>query len=155
FENNDNSICRSDETVYKIKNLNENTQTNYTYFVLNEMLPPTKFNTITHSPGENGIFSDYVIIDNGPRYCQETVFLDHKITVRGPVMDFDLKTDICMGDSVEVINKVYPFLADDLIKTYSWSIGDEEVSSDQQPSPWHFTKTGNYNIKLFAEDING
>lgn len=156
FQNDDDSICINQETRYSMGNFNENILTTYTYSLLGEQLSPVKNKSISHSPEKVGVFQDFVIVDNGPQFCPEKVFLDHRMIVRGPELDFDLQSDICMGDSIAVINKSHPFLLTDFrIKTFSWSVNDDIVSTEEQPSPWYFSKAGDYKIKLFAEDIVG
>jgi len=96
-----------------------------------------------------------VVINNGPQYCLDTAYLDHRIWVRGPSLDFGLDSSICFYDSTLITNKSFSFLPGDSIQTVSWKADDSTFSNLFQPDPYKFLKTGNHQVILYATDSNG
>lgn len=155
FTNPDTGLCRNEGTIYRTKNDNANINTRYTYFTGGEKTGPVKTNSLSFHPKQHGLFSDYVIIDNGPGFCADTVYLNHQILVRGPALDFDMNASICTYDSTVIVNNSKPFVASDSIVSFTWKADDSLFSQTYQPPDYKFLNTGNHRVILYASDING
>lgn len=155
FTNRDTGLCRNEGTIYRTRNDNANVNTRYTYFVGGEKIGPATGGALSFYPKQHGLFSDYVIIDNGPGFCADTVHLDHQILVRGPALDFDINPSICTYDSTVIVNNSKPFVVSDSIVSFTWKADDSLFSRAYQPPDYKFLNTGNHKVILYASDING
>lgn len=155
FTNPDTSLCRNEGTIYHVKNDNANNSSLYTFFVGGVKVGPAKSNALSFYPKQHGLFSDYVVVDNGPGFCRDTVHLDHRILVRGPVLDFDVAPSICTYDSTVITNHSYPFVGADSINIFTWKADDSLFSQSYDPPVYKFPNTGSHQVILYATDING
>jgi len=155
FFNRDSTLCRNEGTIYSVKNDNKNPASLYTYFVGGTRIGPAASSALSFYPKQMGLFSDYVVIDNGAGFCVDTVSLDHQILVRGPQLNFDINSSICTYDSTVIVNNTSPFIASDTINSITWKADDSLFSQSYQPPSYKFTNVGNHKIILYASDING
>jgi len=137
FFNRDSTLCRNEGTIYSVKNDNKNPASLYTYFVGGTRIGPAASSALSFYPKQMGLFSDYVVIDNGAGFCVDTVSLDHRILVRGPQLNFDINSSICTYDSTVIVNNTSPFIASDTINSITWKADDSLFSQSYQPPSYN------------------
>ena len=154
--NADSSLCRNSQTSFAILNTYDNPSVTYTWHVVGAITGALKDTGYTRLTNKLGNFDNFVIINNGSGYCKDTVYLDHKILVRGPDLSFTSSPAICFDSLFSVKNTSKPFIPADSIVSWHWNFGAGTVSYDvYQPEPFSYNKYGKYNVKLIATDING
>lgn len=154
FTNPDSALCRESATSFKVENSYTNPAARYTYYVGVTVIGPTANNSVTMNPQLFGDFSNFVVINNGPGYCNDTAWLDHRILVRGPALNFTADSALCFNDSLSLNNLSYPYRPQDTVINWTWKIQNDTLTGYQQP-PYHFTSTGKQPVTLYATDING
>lgn len=154
--NPDSVLCRNSYTTFTVKNDYSNPASLYTYHVAGTVTAPLSDSYLQMSAPNFGTFDNFVVIDNGPRYCKDTIYLNHKILVRGPVLDFTSDSAFCYHDSLVLKNNSHPYIAGDSITQWRWQYGDRlPLDSSFEPAPFTFTSATTWPIKLIAEDVNG
>ncbi len=154
--NPDTFLCRNAPTTFTILN-------NYLNPFLNSTWSVIGFNNNASTSSQNlsatffgNFINNYVILDNGIQYCNDTIKVNHPISVRGPVLSYNASTLGCTNNNFVITNNSYPFAAVDTIKNWLWSFGVQGLQDNQfQPTAFQFTTEGTYTIKLFAKDIKG
>jgi gliding motility-associated-like protein len=154
--NTDESICVNQSTEFKLLQNKRNPPSNLSWSVLGNAPINHKDTIYTIIADSTGIFENKVIINNGNNYCKDTIFLNHHIKVTGPKVDFIIPKDLCLYDSLKIINLSHSFQQTDSIKYWNWNFG---VNSFQehvfQPKPFIYTEEKTYSIKLVAIDKLG
>lgn len=154
--NPDQSICINSNTSFTVLNVYPNLSSKYAWYVVAKKPGQRKVNTITIKADVLGTFDNFVVITNGSSYCPDTVLLDHKITVKGPIVNFTSKDSICLSSPLDVTNNSKPFLPADNIVSWEWNFGDgSSHDSALQPQPHEYSNPGSYTVSLTAIDING
>ncbi len=154
--NPDSSICRNSLTSFAVINTYNNANATYTWNVTGLQSGPFKDSTLSDKATILGNFDNYVIINNGSTYCKDTIRLDHKILVRGPELDFTGPASLCFDSVYTVTNNSKPYLPQDSIKYWYWNFGTGSINDTlYQPDPYAFPRSGKFNVKLSAIDING
>lgn len=154
--NSDSSLCRNTETSFSILNSYDNPNATYTWHVVGNVSGALKDSSYKIKADTLGNFTNYAVINNGSGYCKDTIFLDHKILVRGPDLSFTSTPAVCFDSLFSVKNTSKPFIPADSIVSWHWSFGAGGINSDvYQPEPFFYNKYGKYDIKLIATDING
>lgn len=148
-------ICVNSNTQFIIINNYENINARNTWKIMGSQLGPTRDTLKSIYATELGRYQNYVIIDNGPSYCKDTVVLDHEILVKGPVVNFTAEDNNCLDKPVSISNFTSSYLPGDNINHYSWNFGDSSVFMGHQPNQVKYQKAGTYNISLVATDNNG
>ena len=152
----DSSLCRNAESSFSILNSYVNPSATYTWHVTGNVTSALKDTAYTTKAVKLGNFDNYVIINNGSGYCKDTIFLDHKILVRGPDLSFTSSPAICFDSLFSVKNTSKPYIPADSIVSWYWSFGAGDISYNvYQPEPFSYNKYGKYDVKLIATDING
>ena len=155
--NPDVSICKNSNTSFTILNNYTNSTALYTWHVAGMQVGPTDSAHLTVNANILGNFVNYVVIDNGPESCPDTVQLNNPLLVRGPNVSFSSPDDICLGSTYTVTNTSSPFLPADTIKLYYWNFGSSPLNDTTfQPLPYAgFPYAGTWDINLYAIDKNG
>ena len=154
--NTDQSICINTFSKFRILNNYNNTNSNHYWYVLGNLIPNKRDSSISVLADSTGIFPNKVIIKRGVAYCQDTLLLNHLIKVRGPEITFSMPENICLQDSMYIINGSHPFQNTDTIKIWQWDFG--VINNQQniyQPNAFLYSIPKNYIIKLKAIDKNG
>ncbi len=152
--NKDTFVCHNTVTIFNVQNTYQNPAATYSYHVVSTITAPIPQNYLYIKAFRYGVYSNYVVIDNGPNYCKDTAYLDHPITVRGPVADFSLDSSICLYDSLVVSNNTSPFFPQDSVYSYKWYFGNGDSSLLKDPASVSYASPGNYPVKLLAMDKN-
>jgi gliding motility-associated-like protein len=155
--NPDVSICKYSNTTFTVNDNYLNPTATNTFHVLNRISFPTSANTFTIDANALGVFNtNFLVINNGPQYCQDTVYLNHPIIVKGPDISFTMPASICLSDSLRMTNTSVPFLPGDNLTTTYWNYGVSPINdTTYQPNPVKYILAGSYSIKFVAIDING
>jgi gliding motility-associated-like protein len=155
--NPDLSICKYSNTTFTINNNYLNPTATNTFHVLNRISFPTSANTFTIDANALGVFNtNFVVINNGPQYCLDTVYLNHPIIVKGPDISFTIPTSICLNDTLRMTNTSVPFLPGDNFNINYWNYGINPINdTTYQPNPVKYLLAGNYSVQFTAIDING
>lgn len=155
--NPDISICKNSTTQFTINNNYTNANATYTWNVVGQQVGPNTANPLSVKASVLGNFTgNFVIINNGPQYCPDTVYLGNQIIVKGPDLSFTMLASLCLDDSLTMTNTSTPFIATDVINLWYWNYSIVPTNdSIFQPPTLHFPAAGVYNIKLAAIDING
>jgi gliding motility-associated-like protein len=155
--NQDTFLCRNAPTTFTILNNYVNPSLNSSWSIIGLSI----ISGSTLSQSLNALYfgnfnNNNVILYNGSQYCNDTIKLDHPISVRGPILFYNASTLGCTNNNFVVINNSYPFAANDTIKNWLWTFGIDGLQNNQyQPTPFQFTAEGTYTIKLIAKDIKG
>ncbi len=156
--NPDTSICRNSNTTFTITNNYNNPSALYTWHVAGMVIGPADSAHITISANIHGNFNNnYVIIDNGPESCPDTVLLTRPLLVRGPDLSFTSPDSICLKSPYIVTNTSQPFVPGDNIVLWYWNFGVTTVNDTAfQPQPYTgHPYPGTWDIQLNAVDMNG
>lgn len=154
--NSDSSLCRNSTTTFSILNNYQNASATYTWNVTGNKTGPTKDTSYESHATTLGNFNNFVIINNGSGYCQDTIYLDHKILVRGPDLSFESSPAICFDSLFTVKNTSHAFIPADSIISWYWNFGAGTNSYNvYQPEAISYNKHGTYDVKLIATDIRG
>ncbi|MEO7119744.1 MAG: PKD domain-containing protein [Ginsengibacter sp.] len=154
--NPDTSVCKNALTTFSVVNNYNNPADMYTWFVDGEQGGPFKDSTFLMRTSNFGSFSNYVVINNGSQYCQDTIRLNHPLLVRGPKLSFTAPSSICINSMYNVINTSKPYIPADSVSLWYWNFGGSNVNdSIYQPQPFVYNNPGTYNVKLTGIDKNG
>lgn len=154
--NTDSSLCRNSNTTFTLLNTYNNPFANYTWNVTGKKTGATKDTSYSTLTSTLGNFENYVIINNGVNYCKDTIYLDHKILIRGPDLSFESSPAICFDSLFTVTNTSHAFVPQDSIISWYWNFGAGENSYNvYQPEAISYNKHGTYDVKLIATDIRG
>ncbi len=157
LKNPDSSICINTNSTFRLFNNYTNTSATYTWDIIGNNIGPNANSSITVPANILGSFtSNSVIINNGAAYCPDTIYLGHPITVRGPMLDFDMPANICLNTPLSVTNLSRPYLPTDSIKLWYWNFGRFPVNdTTYQPAPYQYSSHRTYQVKLTAIDKFG
>jgi PKD repeat protein len=149
-------LCRNESTYFSISNNYTNLALQGTWNVLGQFLPYLQGtqNVVATNFGSFG--NNYVILEKGSQYCNDTVRLTSSISVRGPDVNYVSSPIGCAYNNFVVNNISFPFLAADTIKSWQWNFGLPGLSDNNyQPTPFIYPAEGTNDISLVATDING
>ena len=154
--NADSFVCRNSVTVFSIQNNYSNPSATYNWNVLG-VSENSNVATFPIRPVTFGNFTNnFVIIDNGPSYCPDTVFLNKPLLVKGPDLSYTSDANTCVNAPYMIKNTSTPYLASDPIIFSSWNYGFSSVSdTSMQPGIIRYPSLGDYLIKLIAKDKAG
>lgn len=156
LNNPDSSICIHANSLFRILDNYANPNANYLWNVLGSIVGPTSESQVNIQADSLGNFSNSVIINNGPSYCPDTLNLDHPITVKGPMLDFNVPASICLDVPLIATNLSHPFQPADTIKSWRWDFGRNTINDTAyQPAPYQYTSHKTYPVKLVAIDKSG
>jgi gliding motility-associated-like protein len=155
--NPDTSICRNAQTLFTLSNNQTNASATYTWNIVGLTSGPSPNKTIQIPATLLGNFSsNYVIINNGPSYCLDTVNLNHAISVRGPNLSFNAPSTICQNSKYNLVNTSSAFNPSDSVVLWYWNYGIiPNNDSVFQPPPISYSGPAAYTIKLVAKDKTG
>ncbi|KAA9041452.1 PKD domain-containing protein [Ginsengibacter hankyongi] len=154
--NPDTSVCKNALTTFTVVNNYNNSTALYTWFVDGEQGGPFKDSSFLMRTSNFGSFSNYVIINNGLQYCQDTIRLNHPLLVRGPDLSFTAPSSICLNSLYNVTNTSKPFIPADSVNLWYWNFGVTNVNdSVYQPQPFVYSNPGTYDVQLTGIDKNG
>ena len=154
--NTDSSICRNDSSTFSIINNYNNPSATYTWNVAGTQKGPFNSPTYTVKASLFGNFNNFVIINNGPQFCRDTILLNHTILVKGPNLSFTAPASICFNTPYNVINTSKPYIAADSVTLWYWNFGATSTNdSIYQPQPYTYNRPGKFNVKLVGIDTNG
>jgi gliding motility-associated-like protein len=154
--NPDTSICKNTSTTFSLVNNYNNSSATYTWHVAGQVAGPLEDSSFITNATLFGNFNNYVIINNGSGYCQDTIRLTHPLLVRGPDLSFTAPASLCLTDSFAVINSSKPYIPSDSVIFWYWNYGINNLNdSTYQPQPFVYSSPGGYKVKLTGIDING
>jgi len=154
--NSDTSICKNDSTTFSVLNNYNNPADTYTWYVAGQQAGPFNDSSFTVSASIFGNFNNYVIINNGSQYCQDTIRLNNTLLVRGPDLSFTAPSSICLNSLYNVTNTSKPYIPADAVNLWYWNFGvQQENDTVYQPQPYVYDNPGTYKVKLTGIDING
>lgn len=155
--NADSAVCKNDSTTFALVNTYKNPSAKYTWHVAGQVKGPLNDSTYTVRADSLGNFTNYVIINNGSQYCQDTIFLNKKIMVRGPNLSFNAPSSVCLNDLYTITNNSRPYVPSDSVVIWYWNYGINRIINDTiyQPAPYYYPRPGSYKLKLAGIDING
>ena len=154
--NADASICKNSNTTFSISGNYTNAAATYTWKVVGRQISNRTTPSISLKADTLGNFNNFVVINNGTSFCNDTIVLDHPILVRGPNLSFTAPSTICFPDVVNVTNTSRPFVSADSVSLWYWNYGNS-LSNDTiyQPPPIQYNAPRSFRIKLVGIDING
>jgi gliding motility-associated-like protein len=151
----DTFLCRNATTTFRVQNASLNPANTYTWHVAGLVAGPYKDSTYTAKATITGNFNNYVVIDHGPQYCQDTLRLPDTLRVRGPGLSFTGPAALCQAGSYTVSN-TSPANPADSVVTWYWNYGDNKVNdTTYQPQPYIYKSAGLFPVTLTGIDING
>lgn len=154
--NSDSSICRNDSSTFSIINNYNNPSATYTWNVAGTQKGPFNSPAYTVKATLFGNFNNFVIINNGPQFCRDTILLNHTILVKGPNLNFSAPASICFNTPYNITNTSQPYIAADSVTLWYWNFGALSTNdSTYQPQPYSYNKPGKFNVKLVGIDLNG
>ena len=87
--NPDTTVCKNDSTIFTVNNNQTPTSTTYTWNVAGLPTFTTTNKVYRVNASILGTFAtNSVIINNGPAYCPDTVYLGQSLTVKGFSLNF-------------------------------------------------------------------
>ena len=151
------AACKGSNIQYTINNNYNNPAAIYTWNINGTIHGPTNSSTINLISDSLGAFTNFVIIDNGPAYCKDTVIQQQVVKIGGPLPAFNLPAEICQSTSLKVSNTSTPFFPSDAIVNCQWSFGEANgfIDNNKQPAAYNYANSGTYAVKLKATDLNG
>ena len=156
LSNTDSVICKNTLTNFSILNNYTNPAAQYTWNIVGFINGPSALPTITINANKLGNFDNFVAINYGAGTCNDTVRLDHRILVKGPILDFKMPAAICVNATLSITNNTQPFVAGESIFTTYWNYGKSNIKDTiDQPLPIKYNFPRIYYVKLIAKDING
>lgn len=153
--NPDTVLCRNDFTVFYMNHSYSNPDALYTYHIVGAVIGPTDYDFMSVIAVNPGDFENFVVIDNGPQYCKDTIYMKRKMRVGGPVTDFSIDSVLCLSADAHLTNHSFSFFPEDSIMVTGWKAGDSVFSSRYQPAEFHFSSPGNQQVRMYATDENG
>jgi gliding motility-associated-like protein len=154
--NEDTSICRLSTSTFTIEDNFAGTRAEYTWHIAGEVIGPLGEETHSLAVRKLGSFNNYVVINRGIQYCNDTLNLGHPYVVRGPDLNFTAPDALCFGNPYQVLNSSRPARPEDSVLVWHWNFGIDEVNdSTYQPDPFDFKSPGTFRVKLEATDIKG
>ncbi len=153
--NSDTFVCRKSGTTFSVLNNYGNPALVYRWSVLGlpNTIAPAPYTVNANTFGN--FLTNYVILNNGPQYCADTVRLNRLIRVAGPKLSFLTDSTSCAKNDVFIANKSSPYLASDTIKKWGWTFGIPGLSDTAYtPAPFVFPAEGTYPITLIGKDKN-
>lgn len=152
----DSAVCKYGTVHFDISDITSNSNAIYVWTVLGKQYVGQSSTPIAVAANVLGYFSNFVVINNGPGYCLDTVTLKRQILIRGPIVDFNATASVCFKIPVIFTNNTTPFIPSDSIKTSYWNYGNSAKNdSIYQPPAKIYASPGNYKIQLNSIDING
>ncbi len=153
------AVCRNSTTTFTVLNVYPGIASKYVWNVVGKRTGLSSNNVLNITADQFGVFNasdNWVLINNGASYCYDTIYLNHAITVRGPVVDFTSNDTLCLETLLDVNNRSIPFIAGENIVSWDWNFGDGSLhDSSQNPEPHEYSNPGRYNVSLAATDLNG
>lgn len=151
------SICINTNAFFRVDRTYSNPAATYLWTIFNQSYSSGNVPNLTIPAETHGIFdSNRVVIQNGPSYCPDTVWLNHAVKVKGPLLHFTMPDNICLDTKLIVQNQSGPYFPGDSIRTWEWHMGTAGSYDNQyQPQPVQYTTDRAYDIRLSASDING
>ncbi|MDQ6889650.1 MAG: PKD domain-containing protein, partial [Bacteroidota bacterium] len=154
--NSDTSICRNDSTTFTVVNNANNPADTYTWHVVGQQAGPFPDSVFTIKATNFGNFQNYVVINSGAQYCQDTIALSNTILVKGPDLNFTAPSSLCLTNLYSVNNASKPYVPADSVVLWFWNFGANNTNDTvYQPQPYLYANPGTYNVKLIGMDING
>ncbi len=156
--NADTSICKYAQTQFTIANNYSNASASYRWNILGvKNITGGNKPDITIKATILGNFNNNnVVILNPGGYCNDTIYLNHPISVKGPALDFTIPSKVCFKDTVNIINNSKPFNSADSVNLWYWNYGTSIFNDTlYQPASIVYFAPQAFNIKLSAIDING
>ena len=154
--NPDSSICRNTRSLFTLEDNYTDPFARYTWHGVGRIVGPTESATQQITASVFGMHSNYVAIDLGRESCADTIWLDHRIEVKGPDLDFNAPEQICFNEEYVITNNSKPFRPQDSVLVWHWNYSvDSTNDSTYQPQPYIFPRADSFNVKLTAIDING
>ena len=149
-------ICVHTDTRFRVTNSYRNNSSSFEWNIMGQTGITNSDSILTYRADSLGYFNNYVIVRNGNAYCPDTAFLNHTITVKGPAADFTSETSFCQSNPLQVNNITRPFISTDSIVDFKWNFGEQNNDiAGLQPYPYQYGRSGNFNIRLIAKDVNG
>ena len=156
--NPDTSICRNAKTLFTLSNNQSNPDALYSWNVAGLNVGPVPGKLFEPTASVFGNFTlNYVVIDNGPGYCKDTAYLNHRLGVRGPDLKFTAPGTICQNTLFTLVNNSKPFNPQDSVISWLWNFQfptSIDSVSTYQPAPFNFP-LGLYEAELIAKDKTG
>ncbi|MEO6230357.1 MAG: PKD domain-containing protein [Ferruginibacter sp.] len=155
--NPDNSICKYAQTQFTIANNYSNPSSAYGWYIFGKNINGGTKSDITVKATVLGNFNNNnLIIFNPAGYCNDTLYLNHTIIVKGPNLDFTMPAKVCYHDTVRIINNSKPFNPADTVTLWYWNYGTSIFNDTlYQPAPIVYFAPQAFNVKLVGVDING
>ena len=154
--NTDDLVCRNSPTTFTINNNYTNTNASYEWHLLGLSTIIFNSNPITPSATVFGNYNNnFVIIKQGPQYCDDVITLAKNIAVRGPNLSFTRDSILCAKKVFTITNTSTAYLASDSVKLWYWNYGTAKNDTIFQPATFIYNVAGTYNVKLVAKDKNG
>ena len=152
----DSTVCKNSTVHFDITGYSPNPNALYNWTIFGIKYPPRSATSNDVTANVLGAFNNFVVIDNGPQYCPDTVYLNRQIFVRGPKLDFSVPVSVCYKVPITITNNSTPFIPTDTIVSSYWNYGNGgKIDSVFQPATLNYASAGNYNIKLNSTDKNG
>jgi gliding motility-associated-like protein len=152
----DSSICKYTAVNFSIENNYTNTAAQYTWHVAGNVVGPVPNAAITVNANQLGNFNNFVVINNGPGICLDTVNLNRNIIVKGPNLNFTAPSPLCLKSSLTITNNSAPYQPADSVNLWYWNFGNSiKNDSVYQPEPFQYAYPGSFAVQLTAIDKNG
>ncbi len=153
--NPDTFVCRKASTKFSVLNNYSNTFLTYGWsvFAQQNIISPSPYSINADSFGN--FIKNYVILDNGPQYCPDTVRFNKTVRVGGPKLSYITDSASCAKNDFIITNTSSPYLASDTIKKWAWTFGIPGLSDTAyKPAAFVYPAEGYYSIILIAKDKN-
>ena len=157
----DTFICRNKLSKFEVQDDYLYGSSSYTWDILGIPQFATSNGTLNIPMNTFGNFPfNRVILENGQAYCNDTLVLNHPLSVRGPLLGFTAPVDVCSITNFTIFNTSTVYSPNDSIVLWQWKFGyGSNTQSIFQPlpiqTPVQTTDFTNFPVRLNVRDKNG
>lgn len=157
FEADRYAVCKDSSITYSVINdYPAEANIKYSYFINDRIIRNRETNTYTYNPTFHGIYNDFVVLSDAyTGTCNDTLYLNNPIKVRGPIVNFEAPSFVCYDSTLLLNNLSYPYFTDEPIQNWEWKIGNDLIIHAAQPEPISFMSPGTYPVRLTVTDVSG
>ncbi len=152
----DSAVCIRSAVSLRVNTPYNNPAARYTFSVAGKQFPASSSATRTTMADSIGLFTNWVIVNDGSQYCNDTLIQSFPILVSGPLINYTSPATICLSDSFWVQNNSKPGFPQDSLVSWQWDFGNGiRFDSVPDPQPFLYNTPGTFPVLFRLTDING